>query len=136
MGESEDDGSYLYGRRRPVMSRRFWWHYRFDVALLGAYAISQLVLWQVTHDWTGLLTITAMVLLLIAIVVRSSSAYRIGYGMGLMVVPLAMAQPTPDDANELVRRSSELWDPSPLMVAHQMEIERLERDVNRGNPGP
>jgi hypothetical protein len=66
-------------------------------------------------------------------VLRAINAYRVGYRMGIEAMPLAMAQPTPKAAAELIDRGSELWDPTPSAVAHTMAIERLEREANRGS---
>lgn len=114
--------------RAPAMWRRFRW----EIALIAAYTLwtsISIVLWG-THVG-NLLTSLAMLLLLISAVVRSISSYRIGYAMGIQVFPMAMAQPSPKRAAELIERSSELWDPSPLSVSHTMEVERLEREVNK-----
>jgi hypothetical protein len=114
--------------RSPAMARRF----RLEIILIVAYTLwtaVSVVLFGV--HVANLLTSFAMLLLLFSIVVRSISAYRIGYAMGIQVFPMAMAQPSPKRAAELIERSSELWDPSPLAVSHTMEVERLEREVNK-----
>jgi hypothetical protein len=120
--------------RRPWWrSQRTWRIFRWEVVLIAVYTIWTaigIVLW----GWNipTLLTSFAMLILLTSIIIRSINSYRMGFAMGLAAVPLAMAQPSPRRAAELIDRSSELWDPSPTAVAHTMAIERLERDVNRG----
>ena len=118
--------------RSPAMYRRFRWEILL-IALYAAWAAAGILLWGLA--WSNLLTSVAMLILLSSIVIRSISSYRIGYTMGIAAMPLAMTQPSPKEAAELIERASELWDPTPAAVAHTMEIERLERDVNRGNAG-
>lgn len=126
----------LRPRRTPWRSRHFWRWYRYDVTLITLYLSFEVVSGFITGNWVNMLTVLAMCILLVSIVLRSMSAYRVGFLMGVQAIPLAMGQPNAAAANELIERSSELWDPSPVVVAHQMEIERLEQEVNRGHAGP
>lgn len=123
-------------RRSGWRSPQLWRVFRREIILIVAYAVWTaigIVLW----GWhvSNLLTSIAMLILLTSIIIRSVGAYRIGFAMGLQAMPVAMAQKTPKLSAELLERSSELWDPPPAAVAHTMEIERLERDVNRGHGG-
>lgn len=135
------DGTHHLIVDYPVPERPPWWrqrqvwrYFRIEIGATAVYVAFLTVcvaVWDFSYITSGA-TAAVVGLLMGAQIKRVLSAYRIGFAMGVAAVPLAMQQKTPRLAAELIDRSSQLWDPPPHAVAHTMEIERLERDVNRG----
>lgn len=133
-----DDGSHhlrvKVDKRRssPWRTAVFYRYFKLEIALVCVQMLwTSLSIMIFGLDPWNLATNLAMGILFGTVVYRAVTAYRIGFAMGMQAVPLAMQQPSPKRAAELVQRSCELWDPSPLEVSHSMEVERLEREVNR-----
>lgn len=119
--------------RERFFNRRMARYFRIDLINTAIYLTFTIIM-VVTGNtgWPFVITNVAVLLFLVTTIWRATISYRMGYQDGLAAYPLALSQPTVNDAAYLLEHSDELWKPTPTEVAHSMDIERLEREANGG----
>ncbi len=112
-----------------------WRHFRWELTALAAYALMLVGMYAIG----GLIAVLPALVctvpfagMLLVSVVRAATAHRVGYAMGLQAASVIATQRTPERAMAVLTGACELWDPTPVQVALQLDIDELERHANDG----